>query len=161
MESDESEDYTITMDFDDMSIGSDDDLKLTGDAVLNIPDVDPIELKFKGSKGMQSVTYTVNVDEVEYGDCSLIFKDKDDYSAEMPDADDSYVMNYENSDTVSVDDYFSDVDYIEAYKKLYIKLGIDEDLAEILAEEAEMSRNSKNNDDDYNDYDDYNDNEIY
>lgn len=161
MESDESEDYTITMDFDDMSIGSDDDLKLTGDAVLNIPDVDPIELKFKGSKGMQSVTYTVNVDEVEYGDCSLIFKDKDDYSAEMPDADDSYVVDSKNADSFSADDYFSDVDYIEAYKKLYIKLGIDEDLAEILAEEAEMSRNSKNNDDDYNDYDDYNDNEIY
>lgn len=160
-EADEPEDYEITMDFDDMSIGSTDDFKLTGDAVLNIPDVDPIELKFKGSKGMQSVTYTVNVNDVEYGDCTLILKDSDEFSAKMPAADDSYMVNSKNADSFRADDYFGDVDYIEAYKKLYIKLGIDEDLAEILAEEAEMSRNSKNNDDDYNDYDDYNDNEIY
>lgn len=166
-EADEPEDYEITMDFDDMSIGSTDDFKLTGDAVLNIPDVDPIELKFKGSKGMQSVTYTVNVNDVEYGDCTLILKDSDEFSAKMPAADDSYMVNSKNADSFSADDYFGDVDYIEAYKKLYIKLGIDEDLAEILAEEAEMSRNSKNDDDDddddddYNDYDGYNDNEIY
>ncbi len=163
-EADEPEDYEITMDFDDMSIGSTDDFKLTGDAVLNIPDVDPIELKFKGSKGMQSVTYTVNVNDVEYGDCTLILKDSDEFSAKMPAADDSYMVNSKNADSFRADDYFGDVDYIEAYKKLYIKLGIDEDLAEILAEEAEMSRNSKNDDDDdddYNDYDGYNDNEIY
>lgn len=104
--------------------------------MLNIPDVDPIELKFKGSKGIQSVTYTVNVDEVEYGDCSLIFKDKDDYSAEMPDADDSYVVDSKNADSFSADDYFSSIDYTNAYKELFLKIGLDEDVAELLANEA-------------------------
>lgn len=152
-ESDEPEDFTVSMDFDDMTIGSIDDLKFTGDAVLNIPDVDPIKLKFKGKGDTQSVTYTVSVDGEKYGDASLIFTDKDGFSAEMPKAEDSYIVDSNNMDTFDADDYFSNTDYIKAYKELYMKLGIDEDLAEMLAEEsaAEMYTD----DDSYDDYDNY------
>lgn len=152
-ESDEPEDFTVSMDFDDMTIGSIDDLKFTGDAVLNIPDVDPIELKFKGKGDTQSVTYTVSVDGEKYGDASLIFTNKDGFSAEMPKAEDSYIVDSNNMDTFDADDYFSNTDYIKAYKELYMKLGIDEDLAEMLAEEsaAEMYTD----DDSYDDYDNY------
>lgn len=135
-ESDEPEDFTVSMDFDDMSIGSADDLKFTGDAVLNIPGVDPIELKFKGKGDTQSVTYTVNVDGEKYGDFSLIFTSKDGCSAEMPEAEDSFIVDSSNIDTIDADDYFSSTDYVKAYRELYLKLGIDEDLAEMLAEES-------------------------
>lgn len=148
-ESDESDDLTVTMDFNDMTVKSGDDLKLTGDAVLNIPDVDPIELEFKGNEDTQSITYTVSADGEKYGDFSLIITDKDGFSAEMPKAEDSYVVDSKNADTFDTDDYFSSTNYTEAYKQLFLKLGLDENIAEMLAEEAAAEMYA---DDDYDIY---------
>lgn len=141
-ESDEPNDLTVTMDFNDMTVESDDDLKFTGDAVLNIPGVDPIELEFEGNEDMQSVTYTVSTDSVKYGDFSLIFTSKDGCSAKMPETKDSYVVDSNNADSFNADDYFSSIDYTNAYKELFLKIGLDEDVAELLAKEAAAEKYS-------------------
>lgn len=149
-DSEDSEDYTVSMDFKDMKIGSLENIKLTGSAELNIPGIDPIKLKFKGKNDTQTISYTVKVDDEEYGDISLTFTDKDGCSFKMPKAEDSYMLDYGNMDLFSFDDYIGYNNYVKYFTDLYVKLGIDEKIAKEIAKQVADELYAK-----IDDYDDY------
>lgn len=132
--SEDPEDYSISMSFKDMDIGSLDNLKFTGNAELNIPGIDPIKLKFKGKDDSQTISYTVKVDGEEYGDVSLIFTEKDGSSFDMPDPDDSYKIDSDSYDSFDFYEYIGYDGCVNYFTDLMVKLGIDKDAAEEMAQ---------------------------
>lgn len=131
-----AEDYTISMDFEDMTIGNLENIKLTGSAVLNIPDAEPVELEFKGKNDTQTISYRIEVDGTEYGDISLTFTEKDKASFEMPETDESYMIDADNSGSFDFYDYIEYDDLVNYFTDLLVQFGIDEDVAEEIAENA-------------------------
>lgn len=132
--SDEPDNYNITMDFEDMNIGSPDNIKFTGDAVLNIPGFDPITLKFKGRDNKQTIAYTVKIDGEEYGDVSLIFTEKDGSSFNIPNPNDSYKIDSDSYDSFNFYEYIGYDGCVNYLTDLMVKLGIDKDVAEEMAQ---------------------------
>lgn len=132
--SEDPEDYSISMSFKDMDIGSLDNLKFTGNAELNIPGIDPIKLKFKGKNDSQTISYTVKVDGEEYGDVSLIFTEKDGSSFDMPDPDDSYKIDSDSYDSFDFYEYIGYDGCVNYLTDLMVKLGIDKDVAKEMAQ---------------------------
>lgn len=136
IDAEEAEDYTISMDFEDMTIGSLENIKLTGSAVLNIPDAEPVELEFKGKNDTQTISYSIEADGTEFGDISLTFTTKNKASFEIPEVDDSYMVDAENSDSFNFYDYIEYDDLVNYFTDLLVQFGIDEDIAAEIAENA-------------------------
>ncbi len=133
-EEESAEDYTITMDFEDMTIGSLDNIKLTGDAVLNIPDHEPIKLEFDGKNKTQNISYNIEFDGTDYGEITLTFKTKEKSSFEIPDVEDSYMVAPEEADSFDFYDYMEYDDILTFAADFLIKIGFDEDIAAEIAE---------------------------
>lgn len=164
-EEESAEDYTITMDFEDMTIGSLDNIKLTGDAVLNIPDHEPIKLEFNGKDKTQSISYNIEFDGTDYGEITLTFKTKDKSSFEIPEVEDSYMVAPEEADSFDFYDYMEYDDILTFASDLLIKIGFDEDIAAEVAEnvaddifygsddEEEFDEDSEYEDFEYEDFD--------
>lgn len=133
-EEESAEDYTITMDFEDMTIGSLDNIKLTGDAVLNIPDHEPIKLEFDGKNKTQNISYNIEFDGTDYGEITLTFKTKDKSSFEIPEVEDSYMVAPEEADSFDFYDYMEYDDILTFATDFLIKIGFDEDIAAEVAE---------------------------
>ena len=148
------EDYTITLDFEDMTIGSLDNIKLTGDGVLNIPDYDPIELEFDGKNKIQRISYNIEFDGTDYGTISLIFTTKDKASFDMPEVDDSYMVDPEETDSFDFYDYIEYEDVLDFAADLLIKIGFDEDLAKEIAENVADDKFYGDDDEEY-EYEEY------
>lgn len=129
-----TENYTITMDFENMTIGSLDNIKLTGDAVLNIPDHEPIKLEFDGKDKTQNISYNIKFDNTDYGEITLTFKTKDKSSFEIPEVEDSYMIAPEETDSFDFYDYMEYEDILTFATDLLIKIGFDEDIAAEVAE---------------------------
>ena len=164
-EEESAEDYTITMDFEDMTIGSLDNIKLTGDAVLNIPDHEPIKLEFNGKDKTQSISYNIEFDGTDYGEITLTFKTKNKSSFEIPEVEDSYMVAPEEADSFDFYDYMEYDDILIFASDLLIKIGFDEDIAAEVAEnvaddifygnddEEEFDEDSEYEDFEYEDFD--------
>lgn len=164
-EEESAEDYTITMDFEDMTIGSLDNIKLTGDAVLNIPDHEPIKLEFNGKDKTQNISYNIEFDGTDYGEITLTFKTKDKSSFEIPDVEDSYMVAPEEADSFDFYDYMEYDDILTFATDFLIKIGFDEDIAAEVAEnvaddifygsddEEEFDEDSEYEDFEYEDFD--------
>ncbi len=141
----EAEDFTIALDFEDMTIGSLENIRLNGNAVLHNSDIDDLRLKFSSKGKMQSITYSIEKDGVEYGDISLIFITKDKASFEIPDADDSYMIDTTNSASFNFFDYVEYDEVVDYFTDLYIRLGVDDDTAKKIVEES-LDDSAFNND---------------
>lgn len=164
-EEESAEDYTITMDFEDMTIGSLDNIKLTGDAVLNIPDHEPIKLEFNGKDKTQNISYNIEFDGTDYGEITLTFKTKDKASFEIPEVEDSYMVAPEEADFFDFYDYMEYDDILTFASDFLIKIGFDEDIAAEVAEnvaddifygsddEEEFDEDSEYEDFEYEDFD--------
>ena len=164
-EEESAEDYTITMDFEDMTIGSLDNIKLTGDAVLNIPDHEPVKLEFNGKDKTQNISYNIEFDGTDYGEITLTFKTKDKSSFEIPEVEDSYMVAPEEADSFDFYDYMEYDDILTFAADLLIKIGFDEDIAAEIAEnvaddifygsddEEEFDEDSEYEDFEYEDFD--------
>ena len=164
-EEESAEDYTITMDFEDMTIGSLDNIKLTGDAVLNIPDHEPIKLEFNGKDKTQNISYNIEFDGTDYGEITLTFKTKDKSSFEIPEVEDSYMVAPEEADSFDFYDYMEYDDILTFATDFLIKIGFDEDIAAEVAEnvaddifygnddEEEFDEDSEYEDFEYEDFD--------
>ncbi len=140
-----SEDFTITLDFEDMTIGSLENIRLNGKAVLHNSDLDDLRLKFSSKDNMQSITYSIEKDGIEYGDISLIFTTKDKASFEIPDANDSYMLDTTDSASFNFFDYVEYDEVVDYFTDLYIRLGVDEDTAAEIVEES-LDDSAFNND---------------
>ncbi|MBR3759524.1 MAG: hypothetical protein IKK47_00830 [Ruminococcus sp.] len=140
-----SEDFTITLDFEDMTIGSLENIRLNGKAVLHNSDIDDLRLKFSSKDNMQSITYSIEKDGIEYGDISLIFTTKDKASFEIPDANDSYMLDTTDSASFNFFDYVEYDEVVDYFTDLYIRLGVDEDTAAEIVEES-LDDSAFNND---------------
>lgn len=145
----DAEDFTISLDFDDMTIGSLENIRFNGKAVLHNSDIDDLKLKFSSKGKTQSITYSIEEDGVEYGDISLIFTTKDKASFEIPDAEDSYIVDTENSNSFNFFDYVEYDEVVDYFTDLYIRLGVDEDTAARIVEES-LDDSAFNNNYDYN-----------
>lgn len=145
----DAEDFTISLDFDDMTIGSLENIRFNGKAVLHNSDIDDLKLKFSSKGKTQSITYSIEEDGVEYGDISLIFTIKDKASFEIPDAEDSYIVDTENSNSFNFFDYVEYDEVVDYFTDLYIRLGVDEDTAARIVEES-LDDSAFNNNYDYN-----------
>ncbi len=140
-----SEDFTITLDFEDMTIGSLENIRLNGKAVLHNSDIDDLRLKFSSKDNMQSITYSIEKDGIEYGDISLIFTTKDKASFEIPDANDSYMLDTTDSASFNFFDYVEYDEVVDYFTDLYIRLGVDENTAAEIVEES-LDDSAFNND---------------
>lgn len=141
----DAEDFTISLDFDDMTIGSLENIRFNGKAVLHNSDIDDIKLKFSGKDKTQGITYSIEEDGVEYGDISLIFTTKDKASFEIPDAEDSYMLDTTDSASFNFFDYVEYDEVVDYFTDLYIRLGVDEDTAAEIVEES-LDDSAFNND---------------
>ena len=106
-----------------------------GDFTLNIPDVDPISFSCSSDGSKQVFGYDLHIDGTDYGKIKFTYSIEYGVKADVPDKGDAYMINVDDLDDFSLEDYVSEDDLNKFAKDVMVRAGIKEDTASDYAKE--------------------------
>ncbi|MBR2283832.1 MAG: hypothetical protein IJ874_05365 [Ruminococcus sp.] len=153
-----ADDETISIDFNDFEIVDEKNGTFNADVIFNIPDTDPIAVRFEGAEEQQAVSADLDIEGKSYGAVRLAVSASEGASPEIPDKSGAFRIDPE-ADDISIEDYVTHEDCSRFVAELLEKLGLSSEYAKEIGEEAASSIF-----DSYNDYgdilDDWDDEDI-
>ncbi len=156
---------TYTVKFDDFEIVDEEKGYFNADVSIEIPDLDPIDLKFRSSGKEQEISYNISFDSKDYGTITLGFSHSDSASVDVPDKSSAYMIDVENADSFDLKEYVSDSEVESWLNGIFTKIGLKSDVADeaskLLTEEIYDELDGQSDYDDWDDYDwDYDDDDY-
>ncbi len=160
---DGGDNVALSAEFDKLKIVNEDKGYVSGNLILVVPEIDPIELALESDGKSQSIAYNINVDGTDFGKVSLVMSEKD--KAEIADVEADGVMMFDEMTDFS--DYATEDDVNSFITELFKKLGLSEENSKMIADAAvsemfggeEVYYDDEYYGDDY--YDDYYEDDFY
>lgn len=133
---DDEEDYTVSIDFDEIKETNEKKHYIDGDITINIPEIDPINIYFDSDGSSQDISYDILIHEKDYGRITLSYSSDDDGNITIPDKSDAFIVDPENIENIDFRDYITEKDAEKFCKDILVKIGLSSDDAEKYAAEA-------------------------
>ena len=168
---DEDDDETVvSVVFEDFEIVDEEKGYFNGDFTVTIPDVSPFTINCSADKDGQNVSCDINVGGTNYGRLSVDYSVDHKADIDIPDKDDAYMIDPDNTAKMNIEDYVSQ-DEVESFvKDILVKTGIDdkdagkyaEEVAEGIFDDFDFDLDDDFDFDDDDDYDfDFDDDDDY
>lgn len=132
----ENTEETISVEFDDFKITNKDKFYFNADVTLKLPEIDPIDLSFTSDNSSQTISYDIKFDEEDYGTVSLTYSSSEGADFEIPDKDNSFMVDIYDDEEPDFTQYVSKDEMESFICNLLEKLGFDKDISAEAAKES-------------------------
>ena len=126
------EEETVSVEFTDFEIVDEESGFFSGDVTVIVPDVDPVSFNFTSDGASMEASTDITIEDIHIGKFTLKVSRDSGKSPEIPSADDAYIIDTENFNSLS--EYVSKEDAENFIRTLCKKVGFNDEYADDAAE---------------------------
>ena len=126
------EEETVSVEFTDFEIVDEESGFFSGDVTVIVPDVDPVSFNFTSDGASMEASTDITIEDIHIGKFTLKVSRDSGKSPEIPSADDAYMIDTENFNSLS--EYVSKEDAENFIRTLCKKVGFNDEYADDAAE---------------------------
>ncbi len=126
------EEETVSVEFTDFEIVDEESGFFSGNVTVIVPDVDPVSFNFTSDGASMEASTDITIEDIHIGKFTLKVSRDSGKSPEIPSADDAYIIDTENFNSLS--EYVSKEDAENFIRTLCKKVGFNDEYADDAAE---------------------------